>query len=438
MKAKEPTAKARIRTRTVGPGMPRCLRADALDDDAEAFLRLFNLLVPRSVTSFEITGLRRRWRLMATALGEGAPVAATRPLVVAGAAGPIEAKLIVPEGGGEPRPALLWCPGGGFLMGDADCAHAMCRTLASASGCSVVVVPYRLAPEHDLYAGRDDVSTVVEWIAAHGAAIGIDARRLAVGGDSAGGNIAAAVAQRCARGEGPALRLQVLCYPGTNLSDDYPSKTENARGYLLTADSIDWIKSQISGKADLSDPWLSPALGNELAGVAPAIIVSAGFDPIRDEGLDYAARLRNAGVPVELLHYPGQFHGFLNFDALVGTAADALRRVGTSLGDGLHRDALRDHTIETAQAKPVAQTPLNKVSSQMLRSTSMVWSGGLRWADAVLHALSPSAALVTRLSWLPWAAPAALLRDSVTKRLGSLSSCRTYDARRLPEQPRTR
>ena len=108
MKAKEPPVKAPVRTRTVGPGMPRCLRADALDDDAEAFLRLFNLLVPRSGTSFEIAGLRRRWRLMATALGRGAPVAATRSLVVAGPAGPIEARLIVPEGGGEPRPALLY------------------------------------------------------------------------------------------------------------------------------------------------------------------------------------------------------------------------------------------------------------------------------------------------------------------------------------------
>ena len=211
----------------------------------------------------------------------------------------------------------------------------------------VVSVRYRLAPEHDLYAGRADCLAAVEWLAREGHTLGIDGARLAVGGDSAGGNLAAAVSQRCTEQGGPALRLQVLVYPATNLSVEFPSKQENAAGSLLTSDGIDSIHDILRERdADhLADPWVSPALNPQLAGLPPALVLTAGFDPIRDDGLGYTQLLREAAVPVELLHYPGQFHGFVNFDGVLRSARDALERIGTAL-----RAALRPAVGQPAPA----------------------------------------------------------------------------------------
>jgi acetyl esterase len=406
--------------------LPQSVRAHALDGDAESFLRVFNSLWRRSLASCGVSGVRRRWRLLATALGDAEPVAAIRVCVVDGPAGAIETKLIVPRNCRGLNPALLWCPGGAFLMGDAACADAMCRAIALASDCIVVVVPYRLAPEHDLYAGRNDVIAVLEWFGANGPTVGVDPALLAIGGDSAGGNIAAAVAQRSARGLGPALRLQLLCYPSTDLWNDYPSKEENGRGYLLTAESIDWIKSQIGGHADFADPWLSPALEPQLGGLPPALIVSAGFDPIRDEGLQYAALLRRAGVPVELLHYSGQFHGFLNFNAVLDAAADALQRIGRSIHRVLWTGDADDSTVEIAEALPSADDPLRGTVRDILRATSMFWTSTVGWGYAALHSASPRAADATRLIFRLSLAPMRLLRRTVSPDLHGLVERRTY------------
>jgi acetyl esterase len=238
---------------------------------------------------------------------------------IGGPAGPITLRIYSPDESAAQRPAFLWCHGGGFVVGEADSADAICRNIASLARVIVVSVRYRLAPEHDLYAGREDFLAALDWVSRNGATIGIDASRLAIGGDSAGGNIAAAVAQACARRGGPTIKLQVLAYPATNLHKDYPSKAENARGYLLTADTMDWMKSVFSVSIDLEDQWISPGIASDLRGMPPAIIVTAGFDPVRDDGLDYAAKLRAAECRSSF-PLSRTFSGFLNFDSILGPA----------------------------------------------------------------------------------------------------------------------
>lgn len=308
-------------------------RADTLDPEAQALLKLINRTQRGHINRSNLGRQRLAWKLLARLLGRSDTVAAveTRVLPTAGAEVPL--RLYRPQGKPTPRPALLWIHGGGFVVGGLQTADAICRHLAQASGSVVIAVQYRLAPEHDLYAGREDCLAALHWIAREGGSIGIDTDRLAIGGDSAGGNLAAAVAQRYVDEGGQGLRLQVLVYPATNLRDDFASKAENARGYMLSSDGMDAIRVLMTThRPDLSDPWLSPAFRPNLEGLPPALMVLAGFDPVRDDGLAYAARLREAGVPVELLSYLGQFHGFLNFNGVLRAARDALDRMGAIMG----------------------------------------------------------------------------------------------------------
>lgn len=314
------------------PGCPKRLRAASLDPEAEVLLNALNVMKRRPVNPLNLRQHRLAWRLSALALGRADAVTRVETRSIPGPEEPIRVKVYRPSLTAEAMPALLWFHGGGFMMGGLATADAICRHIAAASGVMVVAVRYRLAPEHDLYAGRTDCMAAMDWIAREGRSFGIDTTRLAVGGDSAGGNIAAVVAQRYVEQGGDALRLQVLAYPATNLLDDFASKAENAAGYVLTSEGIDAIRRLITqGRTDLADPSISPAFARELRDLPPALIVTAGFDPIRDDGLAYAGRLREAGVPVELLHYAGQFHGFLNFDGVLRAARDALERIGAAL-----------------------------------------------------------------------------------------------------------
>jgi acetyl esterase len=408
-----------------GIGMPQRMRGARLDRDARAFLRLLKPFV-RPAHRYTMQGLRTRWSLLATVLGHGRPVARVTERTLGGPAGPIVLRIYVPERTAALQPALIWCHGGGFLVGDAECADAMCRGMASHSGCAVVSVRYRLAPEHDLRAGREDILAALEWISRHGASIGIDGSRLAIGGDSAGGNITAAVAQRWTEEGRPALRLQVLVYPATNLRNDYPSKAENGREHLLTAETMDWIQSHITGSLDLGDPWISPGLNPRLAGLPPALIVTAGFDPVRDDGLDYAARLRHAGVPVELLHYAGQFHGFLNFDALIVAGRDALARIGGSLGRALRAGEPVDRTLEIADDATRAPLPVMHATGELTSMALVAWESVGRWSATLLRLVSPVMGAATLALWRPWLAPATWARRRVGERLGRLTARQTH------------
>lgn len=409
-----------------GIGMPRVVRAGKADREARTFLRFVNGLARRPVATRSLGDMRRQWRMMALALGRRLPVASVTEHVIAGPAGPIALRVFAPESAAVLRPAFLWCHGGGFVLGGVDTADSICRNIARATGAVVVAVAYRLAPEHDIGAGREDFLAALDWMVREGATLGIDASRLAVGGDSAGGNIAAAVAQQCLRRGGPALRLQVLVYPATDLQSDFPSKAENQRGHLLTAEFIDWSKSLIGGALNMADPWLSPALHPDLCGLPPALIVSAGFDPIRDDGLGYAARLRDAGVNVELLHYAGQFHGFLNFDSVIGAARDALDRIGHSLLASFADEAPQDRTIEIADAAPQAPQPLRDALHEGASATLMFWSGIEQWGTALLRLGAPRAAPAAAWLLRPWLTPAAWARQGTIRVLDGLIARQTH------------
>ncbi len=271
----------------------------------------------------------RREALLAA--GPAIPVAAVEELEVDGGDGPLPARLYRPGGPNEPTvtwqaederlPLLVFFHGGGFILGDLDSHDAVCRMFCRFGGMLVLSVAYRLAPEHPFPAGVDDAIASFRWAVDNAASLGADADRIAVGGDSAGGNFSAVVAQADARSERPALALQVLLYPAVDFVDRSASRERFGRGFYLEAGSMDWVEANYlppeatqSEEFDRADPRLSPvrASVDDLRGVAPAIVVTAGFDPLRDEGEAYARRLSEAGVPVLARRIPDLIHGFAN------------------------------------------------------------------------------------------------------------------------------
>ncbi|MEJ2120311.1 MAG: alpha/beta hydrolase [Alphaproteobacteria bacterium] len=237
---------------------------------------------------------------------------------------PIPLRIYTPEADGA-LPILVYFHGGGWVFGDIDTHDAMCRIIADKAGCLVVSVDYRLAPEHKFPAGLEDCIAATRWCAAHGSEIGGDPKRLAVGGDSAGGNLAAATAQAARDGGGPTLAFQWLIYPAVDFTADNASLKDNADGYLLTKAAIDWTLAQYTaGPGEAQDPRASPGLERDLAGLPPALVQTAEFDPLRDEGEAYGKALKAAGVPVETIRYDGMVHGFMRMGALVDRAHDGL------------------------------------------------------------------------------------------------------------------
>jgi acetyl esterase len=265
---------------------------------------------------------------MMAATRQGPECARIEDRVVPGPAGDIPVRVYVPEGEG-PCGVLVWYHGGGFVIGDLDTADATGRDLATEAGCVVVSVDYRLAPEHRYPAAADDAWAVLRWVADHAAELGGDPARLAVGGDSAGGNLAAVTAIR-ARDEGVALRHQLLVYPVTDQDGTFPSRVENGEGYFLTKDAMDWFQSCYLGDQDRRDPGASPHYA-DVAGVAPAHVLTAGFDPLRDEGEAYVEKLTAAGVPVVDDRYPTMIHGFFAMSDMTPVAGEAVTRAAAVL-----------------------------------------------------------------------------------------------------------
>jgi acetyl esterase len=231
----------------------------------------------------------------------------TRDVLVAGDAGRLPARAYHPEPGGV-LPLVVHFHGGGWVGGSIAAADRPCRTLALAAHCVIVSVEYRLAPENPFPAPLRDAVAAVRWLAGHASEVGADGARLAVMGDSAGGNLAAATALVLRDEGGPAIAHQVLLYPALDLGGSYPSREENASGYLLTRGSTEWFAAHYA--ADPADPYASPLRAPDLRGLPPATIVVAGFDPLRDEGVAYAERLRADGVAADLREWPGMIHGF--------------------------------------------------------------------------------------------------------------------------------
>ncbi|MGE0709105.1 MAG: alpha/beta hydrolase [Planctomycetota bacterium] len=239
-----------------------------------------------------------------------------------GPAGPVPVRVY--GAAPAPAPTLLFFHGGGWVLGDLDTHDGLCRTLAAQARCRVVAVDYRRAPEHPYPAAAEDAWAALEWVLREAPALGVDPARVAVGGDSAGGNLSAVVARRARDAGLGAPCLQLLCYPGLDLGHRTRSRDLFSSGFFLSDDDITWFLSlYIPEVARRDEPDASPLRAESLAGLAPACVQVAGYDPLRDEGLAYAARLREAGVAVEERVYPGLVHGFLHMTEGIPSARAA-------------------------------------------------------------------------------------------------------------------
>ena len=248
---------------------------------------------------------------LATENIEPEQVARVENRTIPGPAGEIPVRIYTPQGSG-PFPALVFFHGGGWVICNLDTHDGTCRSLANGAGCVVVSVDYRLAPEHKFPAAPEDCYAATQWVAKNAAELNVDASHIAIGGDSAGGNLTAVVAQM-ARDQGdPHLVFQLLIYPATNFRMDTPSIEENATGYFLTKDDMIWFMNHyLNGEEDKTNPLASPMLASDLSNLPPALIITAQYDPLRDEGELYGQKLKEAGVPVTISRYEGVIHGFV-------------------------------------------------------------------------------------------------------------------------------
>lgn len=262
--------------------------------------------------------------------GDPEPVYEVADLQIAGPGGELPLRVYRPSSE-RPLPSLLYFFGGGWVLGAIDTADGVVRSLANSSGALVVVVGYRLAPEHPFPAAIDDCYAAACWVAEHADEIGADPARLAVGGDSAGGNLAAGVTLRAREG-GPALVGQLLVYPNTDQLADDESMRAADDPYLFNRHSVAWYrKHYLADPGDAASPLASPLRARTLAGLPPALVITAEYDPLRDQGEAYARRLAGDGVQVELTRYPGMAHGFFTMAGAVDASRAAIAQAASRL-----------------------------------------------------------------------------------------------------------
>jgi len=263
--------------------------------------------------------------------GEPEPVGRAEDRTLPGPTGEIPVRIYRPEGRG-PFPGLLYFHGGGFVFCNLDTHDGTCRALCNRAGCVVVSVDYRLAPEHPYPAAADDCFAATGWLAKHGAELDVDITRLAVAGDSAGGNLAAVVSQMGRDRGGPPLRFQLLVYPVIDCDFGTDSYRENAEGYFLTRESMRWFWGKYLGDSGRGgEPYASPIRAADLSGLPPGLCITAEYDPLRDEGEHYAARLREAGVACAASRYDGVIHGFVSMFEMLDKGSAALDEAAGAL-----------------------------------------------------------------------------------------------------------
>jgi acetyl esterase len=306
-----------------------------LDPQARAYLDAVAALGgadPRTITPTEMRAqMAARRQHFAVA---PQPVARVEDRTVPGPDGDVPIRVYTPDAAG-PLPVLVFYHGGGWVIGSIETHDNICRALANLTPCMVVSVEYRLAPEARFPAGLEDCYAATRWVAEHGAELGCDPTRLAIGGDSAGGNLTAAVALLARERGGPRIAFQLMIYPVIDSDFETGSYREVAEGYGLTRDGMQYFwELYLEDPADMTNP-LAAVLRADLAGLPPALVITAEYDPLRDEGDAYAAKLKAAGVPVEHASYPGQIHGFFNVGTMMQMGDVAVERAARSLAAAL-------------------------------------------------------------------------------------------------------
>jgi acetyl esterase len=326
-------------------GAPPSIDGQVLAPDMHALVRLAAISGETSFTKgLTPAEARAHNRRGAEATASRPPIAMARveEIEVSSEAGALPARFYLPVGLPPERPAplLLYFHGGGWVIGDLETHDDVCRFLAAAAGTAVLAIDYRLAPEHPFPAAVEDAAAVFAWAHANAGELGVDPARIAVGGDSAGGNLAAVVSLLARDAGGPKPAMQLLIYPPTDAAGDLPSRRIFAEGFLLTRDEMEsYERHYLPSGTDAADPRVSILLAPDLGGLPPAYVATAGFDPLRDEGEAYALRMREAGVPVALRRHPGLIHSFANETAISRSARGAMLEAAGALRMGLARPA---------------------------------------------------------------------------------------------------
>lgn len=323
-------------------GPVRIVDGQALDVRTQWLLRLIAAANRPSINELPIERARSEFEMSMNLLGGWRqPVGEIVDRVIPGPAGKLPVRVYRPEGAsaGKPRGILVYFHGGGWTIGSIASHDKPCRYLCAKSGCIVVSVEYRLAPEHKFPSAIDDCVAAYRWVAENAAALGGDERHVAVGGDFAGGTLAAAVSLVCRDADGPKPAFQLLICPSTDLSGNYPSYQSCGEGYLLTRPMIEWFRDHyLHSPADVADPRVSPLRAETLENLPPAFLCTAGFDPLRDEGKAYADRLQGAGVATIYRNFESLVHGFVGFAGTVSAAARAMDEIAFALRQGLAFD----------------------------------------------------------------------------------------------------
>jgi acetyl esterase len=322
------------------------INGQALDEQAEVLLFLARKLGKRPIGRTQLERARRELEADSRTLTvDRIEMASVRDRSFPGPAGPVRVRVYVPYAcaGRRSSPSLVYFHGGGFALGSLDSHDAVCRYFADRAGCVVISVDYRLAPEHRFPAAVEDACAAFRWVRESALELGVSPDLVAVGGDSAGGNLSAVICLEEAAAGRPLPVFQLLIYPATDMSRSMPSHTLYAKGFLLEAESIDWFLSNyLRGPEDIDDVRASPIRAKDLRGQPPAMVITAGFDPLRDEGRAYAERLREAGVPTVIRDDAGMFHGYFATGAAIDVAREALEHAARELRGALNKAAPRD------------------------------------------------------------------------------------------------
>jgi len=317
-------------------GAPPQIDGQRLASDIQMLMRLADLTGERLRSSTPERARLKARRTAEVTGGRPRPVGRVEELRLPGPAGELAGRIYTPGEPSRPGPLLVYFHGGGWVVGDLDTHDSACRFLATEAELPVLSVEYRLAPEHPFPAPVEDAHAAFRWVVENAASLGADPARIGVGGDSAGGNMAAVIC--ClARDEGERLpAMQLLLYPATDGTRHRPSRRLFADGFHLTAEDMDWFEARYVPEKDLlDDPRVSVLLTESLSGLPPAYVATAGFDPLRDEGEEYASRLREAGVEVALRRHSALTHSFANMTAVSRTARGAMLEVCGALRMGL-------------------------------------------------------------------------------------------------------